>query len=122
MLLSATIDDDGVSSPLLRVLRHRNISACGGVLPGLFRRHSLLSEELKLAVLQVRVVKTRQDVADAQALRNTLRLLVLLLVERDVVVLRDVLQRLEKVTFEMPLSLFLLDDEHSLEVQIVFLL
>ena len=95
LLFSATVDNHSVSSALFRVLHHRSVFACGGGLPCQCRRQSFLSEEFKLAVLQVRVVETRQDVADAQALRDALGLLVLLLVERDVVVLRDVLQRLE---------------------------
>ncbi len=55
-------------------------------------------------------------------MRNTLCLLELLLVECDIVVSCDVLQRLKQVILNMFLALFLLNNDRSLEVQIVYFL
>ncbi len=55
-------------------------------------------------------------------MRNTLRLLELLLVECDIVVSCDVLQRLKQVILNMFLALLLLNNDRSLEVQIVYFL
>jgi len=55
-------------------------------------------------------------------LRDALDLLELLLVERDVVVLCNVLQGLEQIVFHVLFALLLLDDNSPFEVEIVFLL
>ena len=79
------------------------------------------SEELLLTVFEIGIVKGGKDVADAEPLRNALRLLELLFVERDVVVAGDVLQGLQQVVLQVLLPLFLLNDNRSLEVQVVLL-
>lgn len=50
---------------------------------------------MELIVLKIGVIEATKDVADAEALRNTLALLELLLVECDVVVSCNVLQWLQ---------------------------
>ena len=72
-----------------------------------------------MAVLQVSVVKATQDVGDTKALWDAFCLLKLLFVERDVVVLSDVLERLQEVIFQMLFTLLLLNHDRPLEIQVV---
>ena len=75
-----------------------------------------------MAILEVGIVEAGEDVGNAETLRYALRLLELLLVEGDVVILGDVLQRLQQIVLQMLLALFLFNDDSSLEVEIVLLL
>ncbi len=53
---------------------------------------------------------------------DALYLLELLLVERNIVVLCNILQGLEQIVFHMLFALLLLDDNSPFEVEIIFLL
>lgn len=91
-------------------------------LPILVQTHIFTPQELQLIIFQVRVVERTENVGDAQPLRNTLRLLILLLVESDVVVFGDILQRAQQIIPHVLLSLLLLHDDRSFDVQVIFFL
>lgn len=78
-----------------------------------------LSQELELIVFKIGVIEATKDVADAEALRNTLALLELLLVERDVVVSCNILQWLQKVAFNVLFALLLFYHNCALEIQVI---
>ena len=72
-------------------------------------------------MLQTGIVKTAQNIWNTQPLRNALKRLKLLLVESDVIVFANILDRLQQLRLQMFSALFLLSQNCAFEVQIVFL-
>ena len=99
---------------MLRVLGGCTKSSCSTAL--------FSPQERQLAIFKIGVIEAGEDVRDAEALRYALRLLELLFVEGDVVVLSDVLERLEQVVLQVLLTLLLFNDDRALKVQIVLFL
>ena len=78
-----------------------------------------LTKKLKLIVFEICIVKTWKDVWNTKTLWDALRRFKLLLVERDIVVFSNILKWCEQIILHVLLSLFLLDDNCSFDVQIV---
>jgi hypothetical protein len=69
--------------------------------------HLIFSQKLQSLLLQCSVVKAGQNVGHTETLGDSFRLFELLFVEGDVVVLGDVVQRLEQRIFHELFALFL---------------
>lgn len=76
-------------------------------------------QETQHVLLEVGIVEAAQNVRDTESLRYALGLAILLLIEGDIVVAADLNDRVQKFGTLMLASLLLLDDDSSLDVQVV---
>lgn len=76
-------------------------------------------QEMESIFFEIGIIETAQDVAQAEALRNSLELLVLLLVEGNIIVLCNIANRREKIRLQVLLALFLLNNNCSFQIEII---